>query len=215
MRVFGTGELLECYARGVFPMAEARDDARIYLLNPDERGILPLNGLHIPKRLRRTLRKTPFRITINQCFNEVVGHCAAPAPGREETWINDGIRSLYSDLHVQGYAHSLEVWHDDRLVGGLYGVSLGSAFFGESMFSTMTDASKIALVHLVARLNKGGYSLLDTQFTTEHLETFGVITILREDYQVKLASALEQPADFYALDAHLPADEILKLAQKA
>ncbi|MBR9825539.1 MAG: leucyl/phenylalanyl-tRNA--protein transferase [Alphaproteobacteria bacterium] len=215
MRVFGTGELLECYARGVFPMAEARDDARIYLLNPDERGILPLNGLHIPKRLRRTLRKTPFRITINQCFNEVVGHCAAPARGREETWINDGIRSLYSDLHVQGYAHSLEVWNDDRLVGGLYGVSLGSAFFGESMFSTMTDASKIGLVHLVARLNKGGYTLLDTQFTTEHLETFGVITILREDYQVKLASALEQPADFYALDANLPADEILKLAQKA
>lgn len=212
MRVFGTGELLECYARGVFPMAEARDDARIYLLNPDERGILPLNGLHIPKRLRRTLRKAPFQITIDRCFNDVVAHCAAPAPGREETWINDGIRSLYSDLHVQGYAHSLEAWQDDRLVGGLYGVSLGSAFFGESMFSVMTDASKIALVHLVARLNAGGYTLLDTQFTTDHLENFGVVTVTRDAYKEKLALALEKPADFYAMASNLEAQDVLARA---
>lgn len=215
MRVFGTAELLDCYARGVFPMAEARDDARIYLLNPDERGILPLNGFHIPKRLRRTLRNSHFRISIDTMFNEVVGYCAAPAPGREETWINDGIRSLYADLHTQGYAHSVEVWDGDILAGGLYGVSLGSAFFGESMFSTRTDASKLALVHLVARLNAGGYTLLDTQFTTDHLENFGVVTIKRDAYLDKLEKALECFGDFYEMDLNLPPDRILELAQSA
>jgi len=212
MRVFGTAELLDCYARGVFPMAEARDDARIYLLNPDERGILPLDGLHIPRRLKRTLKQAPFRITIDTAFNEVVAHCAAPAPGREESWINDGIRSLYAELHVQGYAHSVEVREGDALVGGLYGVSLGSAFFGESMFSRRTNASKIGLIHLVARLNAGGYTLLDTQFTTDHLENFGVVTIERDAYLDRLAVAIKQPADFYAMDLDTQPDTVLKLA---
>lgn len=212
MRVFGTAELLECYARGVFPMAEARDDARIYLLNPDERGILPLDGLHIPRRLRRSMKRSAYRITIDTCFNDVVAHCAAPAPGREETWINDGIRSLYSDLHTQGYAHSLEVWEGPHLAGGLYGVSLGSAFFGESMFSNRTNASKIGLIHLVARLKAGGFTLLDTQFTTDHLENFGVVTIERDAYLERLAIALDKPGDFYALDMDLPAQDILHLA---
>ena len=210
MRVFGTAELLDCYARGVFPMADSRDDPRIYLLDPDERGVLPLDGLHVSKRLRRKVKQQPYRITYDTAFQRVVEACATPAPGREETWINDGIFGLYSELRRDGYAHSIEAWQGEELVGGLYGVSLGRAFFGESMFSRATDASKIALVYLVARLKAGGYTLLDTQFTTEHLETLGVITITRAQYHERLAGALDGVGDFYSMPADTSVSDILQ-----
>lgn len=210
MRVFGTAELLDCYARGVFPMADSRDDPRIYLLDPDERGVLPLDGLHISKRLKRKVKQQPYRITYDTAFQRVVEACATPAPGREETWINDGIFGLYSELRRDGYAHSIEAWQGEELVGGLYGVSLGRAFFGESMFSRATDASKIALVYLVARLKAGGYTLLDTQFTTEHLETLGVITITRAQYHERLAEALEGVGDFYSMPTDTSVSDILQ-----
>jgi len=210
MRVFGTAELLDCYARGVFPMADSRDDPRIYLLDPDERGVLPLDGLHVSKRLKRKIRQEPYRITFDTAFQRVVDACATPAPGREETWINDGIFGLYSELRRDGYAHSIEAWQGDELVGGLYGVSLGRAFFGESMFSRATDASKIALVYLVARLKAGGYTLLDTQFSTEHLETLGVVTITREQYHERLAEALEGVGEFYSMPADTSVSDVLQ-----
>lgn len=199
MRGFGAEDLIECYARGVFPMAEGRDDPRIYLLDPDERGVIPLDGLHIPRSLRKTVRQDVYTVRYNTAFQDVVEGCAAPAPGREETWINDGILSLYRELHNLGFAHSVECWHDGRLAGGLYGVSLGGAFFGESMFSHRTDASKVALVHLVAQLRAGGYLLLDTQFTTDHLERFGAITIPRDIYRMRLGDALMVETGFPAV----------------
>lgn len=199
MRGFGVRELLTCYTRGVFPMAEARHDPRIYLLDPDERGIIPLDEhFHISRRLKRTVKQDRFHITVNRCFATVVEGCATPQPGREDTWINDHILNLYIEMHEQGFAHSLEVWYDQRLAGGLYGVSIGGAFFGESMFSKVRDASKVALVHLVARLKAGGYSLLDAQFTTDHLETFGADVISRADYKARLAVSTEETADFFA-----------------
>lgn len=210
MRVFGTAELLDCYARGVFPMADSRDDPRIYLLDPDERGVLPLDALHVSRRLKRKVKQQPYRITYDTAFQRVVEACATPAPGREETWINDGIFGLYSELRRDGYAHSIEAWQGEELVGGLYGVSLGRAFFGESMFSRATDASKIALVYLVARLKAGGYTLLDTQFTTEHLETLGVITITRAQYHERLAEALDGVGDFYSMSADTSVSDILQ-----
>lgn len=199
MRGFGAEDLIECYARGVFPMAEGRDDPRIYLLDPDERGVLPLEGFHIPRTLRKAVRQDTFDIRFDTAFEAVVAGCAEPAPGREETWINDGILSLYRELFQLGFAHSVESWQDDELVGGLYGVSLGGAFFGESMFSRRTDASKVALVHLIAQLKAGGFILLDTQFTTEHLERFGAITIPREMYHLRLADALKIQTGFPAV----------------
>ena len=199
MRGFGAEDLIECYARGVFPMAEGRDDPRIYLLDPDERGVLPLEGFHIPRTLRKAVRQDTFDIRFDTAFEAVVAGCAEPAPGREETWINDGILSLYRELFQLGFAHSVESWQDGELVGGLYGVSLGGAFFGESMFSRRTDASKVALVHLVAQLKAGGFILLDTQFTTEHLERFGAITIPRAMYHLRLADALKIKTGFPAV----------------
>lgn len=199
MRGFGAEDLIECYARGVFPMAEGRDDPRIYLLDPDERGVIPLDGLHIPRSLKKTVRQDVYEIRYDTAFETVVEGCAAPAPGREETWINDGILSLYRELHQLGFAHSVECWQGGELVGGLYGVALGGAFFGESMFSRRTDASKVALVHLVAQLKAGGYILLDTQFTTEHLERLGAITIPREIYRMRLADALTIETGFPAV----------------
>lgn len=210
MRGFGAQDLIDCYARGVFPMAEGRDDPRIYLLDPDERGVLPLDGFHIPRSLKKTVRQDLYQISVNECFEDVVRGCAAPAPGREETWINSGIFSLYSELHRRGHAHSVECWAGGELVGGLYGVTLGGAFFGESMFSRRRDASKVALVHLVARLRVGGFVLLDTQFTTEHLERFGTETISRADYKTRLASALGVKADFHALPAEFSGSQALQ-----
>jgi leucyl/phenylalanyl-tRNA--protein transferase len=201
MNGFDVRDLLLCYARGVFPMADSREDDEIFLIDPERRGVLPLDGFHISRRLARTVRGDPYEIRIDSAFDAVVAACAEPRPGHPDTWINDTIRRLYGELYELGHAHSVECWRDGALVGGLYGVCLRGAFFGESMFSLARDASKIALVHLVARLSAGGYSLLDTQFLTEHLTQFGVTEISRRDYRRKLARALRVDADFQVLGA--------------
>lgn len=194
--------LLRAYAAGIFPMAESRADRRLYWIDPETRGVLPLERFHIPRRLRRTLRRAPFRVRADTDFLQVMRRCAEPTPRRRDTWINREIVRLYADLHAMGHAHSVEVWDDEDLVGGLYGVALGAAFFGESMFSRVTDASKIALVHLVARLSYGGFTLLDTQFVTSHLRQFGTIEITRAEYHRRLSQALKTQAVFYSeLDA--------------
>ena len=188
--------LLHAYASGLFPMADGREATELFWLNPETRGVIPLDGFHIPRRLRRTLRGGGFTMTVNQAFPEVMQSCAEPTPGRPETWINSEILTLYTALHHQGHAHSVEVWREERLVGGLYGVSLGAAFFGESMFSRERDASKAALVHLVDRLNHRNFRLLDCQFITDHLRQFGAVEISREEYQRRLTAALEHHALF-------------------
>jgi leucyl/phenylalanyl-tRNA--protein transferase len=177
-------------------MADGRDDPRLFLVDPDQRGILPLDRVHIPRRLRRTVRTTPFVVTINLAFREVVEACAAPAGERTDTWINQPIVELYDGLHRRGHGYSVEVWQDGLLVGGLYGVRLGAAFFGESMFSRARDASKIALVHLMAHLIAGGFKLLDTQFLTDHLAQFGTIEVPRARYKASLAEAIREPSTF-------------------
>lgn len=197
-------ELINAYRRGVFPMADARDDPELYLIDPNERGILPLQGFHIPRRLRKTVRKDPYTVTINTAFSRVMEACAEAAEGRETTWINAAILNAYGKLARLGHAHSVECWDGDALVGGLYGVSLGSAFFGESMFSRATDASKIALVHLVARLIAGQYTLLDAQFHNPHLDQFGLMRVKRVHFKKMLAASLEKEADFYSPD--VPSD---------
>lgn len=194
------GLLLKAYAIGVFPMAERRDAPDVVWVEPDRRGILPLDGFHVPRSLAKTLRKRPFGITVDRAFDRVMRGCAEATPGRENTWINDTILRLYGQLHEMGHAHSVECWREDELVGGLYGVRLGAAFFGESMFSRATDASKVALVHLVRRLQAGGFRLLDTQFITEHLARFGAIEIPRATYKRLLDGAIAAEADFYSLD---------------
>jgi leucyl/phenylalanyl-tRNA--protein transferase len=196
MTVLTPDLLVRAYATGIFPMADSAQDAEIFWVDPDRRGIIPLDALHIPRRLIRTLRSTPFEVRCDTAFAEVIRGCAEPAADRPKTWINEEIAALYTALYERGQAHSVETWYGDQLVGGLYGVSLRGAFFGESMFSRATDASKIALVHLVARLIRGGYILLDTQFVTDHLERFGAIEIPRAEYRRRLARALEIPARF-------------------
>lgn len=188
--------LLRAYAFGVFPMAEARDDPQLYWIDPERRGILPLDGFHLPKRLKRTVRSARFEVRIDTSFRQVMLGCAETGAEREGTWINDRILDLYGELFARGHAHSVECWQGGRLVGGLYGVSLGAVFFGESMFSRETDASKVALVHLVARLIAGGYKLLDTQFVTTHLRQFGAMEISRDAYRAKLHEATVLRADF-------------------
>lgn len=188
--------LLRAYAVGLFPMAERRDDPTLFWIDPEKRGILPLDGFHVSRRLRRTVRNGPYEIRCDTAFSAVVHACASPGAKRGDTWINDEIESLYADLHELGRAHSVETWLDGELVGGLYGVSLGAAFFGESMFSKARDASKVALVHLVARLIKGNYRLLDTQFVTDHLTQFGVVELPRAGYRQLLSSALDASATF-------------------
>jgi leucyl/phenylalanyl-tRNA--protein transferase len=182
--------LLRAYAEGVFPMAERREDKELYWVSPDRRGVIPLDAFHVSRRLARTVRSDRFRVTSDVCFVDVMRACAEPAPGREQSWINAEILRLYTALHASGHAHSIECWRDGRLAGGLYGVSLGAAFFGESMFSRARDASKVALVHLVGRLIDGGYRLLDTQFLTEHLASFGALDIPSTDYMTRLRHAL-------------------------
>jgi leucyl/phenylalanyl-tRNA---protein transferase len=199
MSAFDARDLLDCYARGVFPMADAREDSRVFLIDPERRGVIPLRGFHVPRRLARTVRTDTFQVRVNTAFHEVVLACAASGPGRTETWINRPIEQLYLQLHGIGHAHSVECWADGELVGGLYGVSLQGAFFGESMFSRRRDASKVALVHLVARLIAGGYQLLDAQFMTEHLSQFGAEEIGRLAYHRRLAKALKVDADFYGV----------------
>ena len=189
--------LLAAYAQGIFPMAERRNDPDLFWVSPELRGIIPLDAFHVPKRLARTVRSDRFTVRINTAFGDVMRACAAPGPGREESWINAEILSLYATLHARGHAHSVECWREEKLVGGLYGVSLKSAFFGESMFSHERDASKVALAHLVARLIRGRFTLLDAQFLTEHLAQFGAIAIPRVDYLKRLSKALETEAPFY------------------
>ena len=191
--------LLTAYSRGIFPMAEERDDEDVFWVDPDQRGILPLDAFRLSHRLARTIRSSPFRMTVDTAFADVMAACAEPAPQRPKTWINPLIERSYRNLYSKGHAHSVEVWDGADLVGGLYGVSIGSAFFGESMFSRRRDASKMALVHLVARLKAGGYRLLDTQFVTEHLKQFGAVEILRERYLDLLRDAVDRSADFYVL----------------
>ncbi|HVZ12852.1 MAG TPA: leucyl/phenylalanyl-tRNA--protein transferase [Bauldia sp.] len=189
--------LLKAYAVGIFPMAESADDPGLYWIEPEQRGIIPLDGFHLPKRLRRTVASGRFEIRINTDFAGVIDGCAGAVHGRPKTWINARIRRLYGELFEIGACHTVETWRDGELVGGLYGVQLGAAFFGESMFSRERDASKVALVHLVARLKAGGFRLLDTQFTTEHLRQFGAIDVPRQRYQTLLEEAINADADFY------------------
>lgn len=188
--------LLQAYACGIFPMAETADDPGLHWVEPQLRGIIPLDGFHIPRKLARTIRAGHFEVTVDRDFDAVIAGCAAPAPGRRKTWINARIRALYGELFRLGHCHTVECRLDGELVGGLYGVSLGGAFFGESMFSTVTDASKVALVHLVARLRFGGYLLLDTQFVTSHLERFGAVEVPRRAYRQMLAEAIRGEADY-------------------
>ena len=189
--------LLSAYAEGLFPMAERRGDPNLYWISPEARGVIPLDGFHVSRRLARTVRNGRFDVRIDTAFDTVIRACAAPAPGREESWINDEILRLYSALFARGAAHSVECWLDGKLAGGLYGVTLGAAFFGESMFSRARDASKVALVHLVARLIHGGFRLLDAQFLTAHLARFGAVEIPRRSYLARLKHALQHEADFY------------------
>jgi leucyl/phenylalanyl-tRNA--protein transferase len=186
--------LLRAYAEGLFPMANQRDDPELYWVSPDKRGIIPLDGFHLPRRLARTIRNGRFRVTCDLAFGEVMRACAAPMQGREQTWINDEILRLYAALHASGHAHSVECWQGDELAGGLYGVRLGAAFFGESMFSVARDASKVALSRLVDALREGGFLLLDTQFLTRHLATFGACEISRSDYLLLLRQAIAAEA---------------------
>jgi leucyl/phenylalanyl-tRNA--protein transferase len=188
--------LLQAYRIGVFPMGERRDDPKLYWLDPRLRAVLPLDGFHLPKRLARTVRSGQFEVSADAAFTETMRACAEPRPGHPESWINDPILALYGELFARGHAHSVECRRNGELVGGLYGVSVGAAFFGESMFSRERDASKVALVHLVARLIKGGFRLLDCQFMTEHLRSFGAIEIPRDDFRALLANAVERTADF-------------------
>ncbi len=188
--------LLRAYACGVFPMARSRQDPRLYWIDPQERGVLPLDDFHVPRSLLKVVRREAFEVRCDSDFAGVLAGCAETAPDRPETWINDEIAGLFTQLHHLGLAHSVESWHNGRLVGGLYGLALGGAFFGESMFSRATDASKVALAHLVARLRKGGFTLLDTQFVTDHLRRFGAIEIPKATYLEHLAAAISRGANF-------------------
>ena len=196
--------LLRAYACGIFPMAESADDPSLFWVEPEVRGVIPLDAFRIASRLGRTVRTEVFTVTVDRAFKAVIDGCAEPQAGRNDTWINKRIRDLYIALHGLGRAHSVEVWNGDELVGGLYGVNLGRAFFGESMFHRARDASKVALVHLVARLISGGFELLDTQYVTEHLRSFGAVEVPRRRYTALLDKALKSEADFYKLPADRP-----------
>ena len=204
--------LLKAYACGIFPMAESADDPTLYWIEPEKRGIIPLTGFHISRRLARTVRTTRFTVTTNRDFNAVIDGCAEPQAGRSRTWINERIRILYGRLYERGHCHTVEVYDGEILIGGLYGVSLGAVFFGESMFHRARDASKIALVHLVARLKAGGYRLLDTQFITEHLTSFGAYEVSRRQYHKMLEDALAGDGRFDALAPELSGEQALAIA---
>jgi leucyl/phenylalanyl-tRNA--protein transferase len=212
---FTVEDLLDCYERGVFPMADTREDDKIFLIDPAERGVLPLAGFHVPRRLARTIRSDHYQVRIDTAFEQVVDACAAARPDRPDTWINRPIQALYRELFLRGIGHSVECWRESRLVGGLYGVAIGGAFFGESMFSLERDASKVALVHLVARLRVGHFSLLDAQFLTDHLQQFGARAISRTDYKRQLRSALMHQGDFYLLPAYEPGAAALQAISQA
>lgn len=199
-----TDLLMQAYRIGYFPMAEDRFAEEVFWVRPDFRGVLPLDNFHISRSLQKIVRQDRFEIRIDTSFREVMENCAMPQSHREQTWINNQILDAYCELHDMGCAHSVETWYEDRMVGGLYGLSIGSAFFGESMFSVVSNASKVALVHLVGRLRAGGYTLLDTQFQNNHLEQFGTIEIAAEDYLLLLQPAIEKSSNFQAL-----ADQVL------
>jgi leucyl/phenylalanyl-tRNA--protein transferase len=206
--------LLKAYACGIFPMAESADDPALYWIEPELRGIIPLDRFHVPARLARTVRSDRFTVLCNRDFDAVIAGCAEPRPGRARTWINARIRALYRRLHEIGHCHTVEAYDGTTLVGGLYGVSLGAAFFGESMFHRARDASKVALVHLIARLRAGGYRLLDTQFVTDHLAMFGATAVSRRQYHKLLEDALSAQGDFMALADPIPGAEALRLATR-
>ncbi len=201
--------LLKAYSCGIFPMAESAYDPALYWIEPQHRGILPLDQVHVSRRLRRTIRGAEFEVRVDTEFDGVIEGCAASRPGRRSTWINSRIRQLYRELFDLGHCHTVEVWDGARLIGGLYGVALGGAFFGESMFSVERDVSKIALVHLCGRLIAGGFVLLDTQFVTDHLRQFGTVEVDREEFQTRLEEALKVPTDFHRLPYDLSPNEIL------
>jgi leucyl/phenylalanyl-tRNA--protein transferase len=205
--------LLKAYSCGIFPMAESAEDAALYWIEPQQRGILLLDQVHVPRRLARTIRQGVYDVRIDTNFEAVIEGCATPSPGRRTTWINRKIRGLYRELFDTGYCHTVETWHGSKLVGGLYGVSLGGAFFGESMFSTARDASKVALVYLCARLIDGGFSLLDTQFVTEHLRQFGTMEIDRAEFHKLLERSLAHEADFLSLPVEASPDRVLDLIE--
>ncbi len=207
--------LLKAYACGIFPMAEAADDPALYWIEPERRGILPLDGLHVPSRLKRTIRQGIFEVRVDTDFDAVIDGCGASRPGRRSTWINAKIRGLCKSLFEMGHCHTVETWLDGRLVGGLYGVSLGGAFFGESMFSTERDASKVALTYLAGRLIAGGYRLLDCQFVTDHLRQFGTIEINRAEFHVELEAALAVQGEFHRMPDDLAGFEVLEIIQRA
>ncbi len=204
---FTDDDLLDCYRQGVFPMADARHDRRMFLVDPVRRGIVPLDGLRVSRRLARTVRSDRFEARFDSDFAGVIAACAASRPGRLETWINGSIEALCLRLFARGFAHSVETWREGRLVGGLYGIAIGGAFFGESMFSVERDASKVALVHLVERLNAGGFALLDAQFITDHLASLGAVEISRTEYRARLELALATNADFSAQVAGVAAPQ--------
>lgn len=192
--------IVRAYRAGIFPMAESEADPDVFWVSPNRRGILPLNGFKISKSFRKVLRKHKFQVRVDTDFKTVINGCATAGSDRDSTWINRTIRDLYGALFQSGICHTVEVWEGNEMVGGLYGLAIGGAFFGESMFHRRTDASKIALAHLVERLNTGGFTLLDTQFVTPHLISMGAIEIERDDYERRLNDALELPADFNAID---------------
>jgi leucyl/phenylalanyl-tRNA---protein transferase len=188
--------LLKAYAFGVFPMAKSREEREVYWVQPKERGVIPLDQFHVPKSLRKVLRKDVFEVRVDTAFDAVILGCAESGPNREDTWINEQIIELFSDLFEAGLAHSVEAWVDNQLVGGLYGLAMGSVFFGESMFTRQDNASKVALCHLVAIMKNGGYRLLDTQFITGHLMQFGAVELHHQDYMRELGDALGQLGRF-------------------
>ncbi|WP_340151700.1 leucyl/phenylalanyl-tRNA--protein transferase [uncultured Sneathiella sp.] len=202
--------ILAAYRIGIFPMADSADDPSLFWVDPEMRGIFPLEKFHVPKRLAKTIRKDPFEVTVDRDFRGVMRACAAPRRDGGETWINPEILERYGELHELGYAHSVECWQNGELVGGLYGLAFDSVFCGESMFTRVTDASKVALVYLVARLIHGGYTLLDAQFLNPHLETFGAEEISRAEYQVRLQRGLQSLGDFYSLPEGLSGSDILQ-----
>lgn len=196
--------VLRAYAHGVFPMAESATATELFWVDPEERGIIPLDGLHVSRSLRKVLKSRDWTISVDTDFDAVISGCATKGTGRRDTWINADIVALYAELFAEGHCHTVEVRRDRELVGGLYGLTIGGAFFGESMFHTVSNASKVALVHLVERLNAGGFTLLDTQFMTDHLRSLGGIEISRADYHRRLAGALKTEADFRAWDRARP-----------
>ncbi len=206
--------LLKAYSCGIFPMAESADDPALYWIEPQSRGVLPLDAVHIPRRLARTIRSGQYEMRINTDFEGVIDGCSASRPGRRSTWINSRIRQLYGALYKQGHCHTVETWLNGRMVGGLYGVALGQAYFGESMFSTERDASKVALVYLVARLIRGGFTLLDTQFVTDHLRQFGTVDLEKTVFHRELSLAVAGQADFLALPTTTSPDEILAIIRQ-